>query len=177
VNINELNQYFTSDDLDDEAMEFIEMHGFLTSLSIVSGDLTDTAILEDIFSSKNYPIDANTAITALKSDISQALLNGDFPQLPDTIKLDENEEFDLLSLWSAGFMQGVFLNDTIWFAEYADEVAELTLPILSSSGLLDEEESELLDITENEDILDAMVEKIPDCVVDLYLIFNAPANA
>jgi len=177
VNINELNQYFNSNNLDDEAMEFIEMHGFLTSLSIVSGDLTDTAILEEIFSTKDYPTDVNGAITSLKSDISQALLNGDFPQLPETIELDENEEFDLLSLWSAGFMQGVFLNDQIWFTEYADEVAELTLPILSSSGLLDEEESELLEITENDDILDAMVEKIPDCVVDLYLLFNAPANA
>lgn len=178
MNIEQLSQHFNSAQLSEDAMEFIEMHGFLTSLAIVPGHFSEADILKEIFSTEQANKELSSAITALTSDIAQALLNGQFPQLPETLSIEEDEELDLLSLWACGFMQGIFLQDKQWFGEHADEVGELTLPILSCSGLLDEDdESNLQEITENEDILDAMIEKIPDCVVDLYLLFNAPADA
>lgn len=171
-----LINFLNSEAAEDEAMDFIEMHGYLTSLAIQPGTLSDDDMLGEIFSAEDVPDDIVTAVTDLKAEISQCLFNGDFPELPETTFNDE--DFDELTLWTSGFMQGIFSQEELWFANHADEVAELTLPILSCSGLLEESgDDDLQDITENDDILDAMIEKIPDCVVDLYLLFNAPADA
>lgn len=171
-----LIKFLNSDSAEDEAMEFIEMHGYLTSLAIQSGTLSNEDMLGEIFSAENIATELAAAVASLKAEISQCLFNGDFPELPESTFNDE--DFDELTLWTSGFMQGIFLQEELWFEKNADEVAELTLPILSCSGLLEEnEDDELQSITDDNEILDAMIEKIPDCVVDLYLLFNAPADA
>ena len=68
-------------------------------------------------------------------------------------------------------MQGIFFQEDAWFSTHPEDVAELTLPILSCSELLNEE---LEEIAQDDDLLDRMAEKIPDCVIDLYLLLNAP---
>jgi len=165
--MNILQQYFESELIDDEAMYFVEMHGYLTSLNIQPGELSQAQILAEIFANKVPTEDISTAIFELQNNIEQNLLNGDFP---DVVSADEEE--DSLTLWAAGFMQGVFQQEEFWFNKHPEEVAELTLPILSCSELLDEEAEAALD----EEILDDMADKIPDCVIDLYLLFNAPED-
>jgi uncharacterized protein len=108
----------------------------------------------------------STAIIELQKGIEQALLNGDFPNVAS----DEDDD-DSLTLWSSGFMQGVFSQEELWFASHPEEVAELTLPIISCSGLLEED---MDDISQNDELLDDMADKIPDCIIDLYLLFNSP---
>jgi len=164
--MNTLKQFLESEHVNDEAMYFMEVHGFLTSLAIQSGELTQQQILHDIFVETPSDELINSVDTLLK-DIKKALLNGDFP---DIISDDEDEE--ALTLWAAGFMQGVFGQEQAWFNSHPEEVAELTLPILSCSELLDEAEDMQLD----DEVLDDMAEKIPDCVIDLYLLFNAPED-
>lgn len=164
--MNTLKQFLESEHVNDEAMYFIEMHGFLTSLAIQPGSLTQQQILKDIFV-ETPPETLISSIDTLLKEIEKALLNGDFP---DMICDDEDE--DALTLWAAGFMQGVFSQEQAWFNSHPEEVAELTLPILSCSELLDEAEGMLLD----DEVLDDMAEKIPDCVIDLYLLFNAPED-
>jgi len=163
---NALNTFFDSDELHEEAMYFIEMHGFLTSLAIQPGDLSQQQILNEIFVQSSANATIEEAIFELKRGIEKQLLNGDFPDV-----LSDAEDEDSLTLWSAGFMQGVFAQEDIWFATYPEEIAELTLPILSSSGLLDDD---MEDISQSDEILDDMAEKIPDCIIDLYLLFNTP---
>lgn len=165
--MNILQQYFESELIDDEAMYFVEMHGYLTSLNIQPGELSQTQILAEIFADKVPTEDISTAIVELQNNIEQNLLNGDFP---DVVSADEEE--DSLTLWAAGFMQGVFQQEEFWFNKHPEEVAELTLPILSCSELLDEEAEAALD----DEILDDMADKIPDCVIDLYLLFHAPED-
>ncbi|ORU92319.1 MAG: metal-binding protein [Cycloclasticus sp. symbiont of Poecilosclerida sp. N] len=153
-----LNDFFNSDQLNEEAMYLSETHGFLTSLVILPGTLSSEQIL-------NIILDDNTANTAIKQEINElrqsierSLLNGDFP---DTYN-------DALTLWAAGFMQGVFSQQDLWFESHPEEVAELTLPILTCSELLDDE------INQPDEVLDDMADRIPDCVIDLYLLFNSP---
>ncbi|ORU91532.1 MAG: metal-binding protein [Cycloclasticus sp. symbiont of Bathymodiolus heckerae] len=166
---NSLNDFFDSEDLDEEAMYFIEMHGFLTSLVIQPSDLSQAQIVKEILAESTANTDIKNAIFELKKEIEQQLLSGEFP---DTLSAAEDE--DSLTLWAAGFMQGVFSQEAVWFATHPEEVAELTLPIISCSGLLDDD---MGDISQNEDILDDMAEKIPDCVIDLYLLFNSIDSA
>jgi len=161
-----LNTFFDSDKLTEDAMYFFEMHGFLTSLVVQSGSLTQEQILTEILADNEASSSISDAIFDLQKNIEQALLNGDFP----TITGDEGDE-DFLTLWASGFMQGVFMQEDSWFSSHPEEVAELTLPILSCSELLDDDMGE---ITQNDALLDDMAEKIPDCVIDLYLLFNSP---
>ncbi len=74
-------------------------------------------------------------------------------------------------------MQGVFAQEDSWFKTHPEEVAELTLPILSCSELLDDEDGDMGDINQRDEMFDDMAEKIPDCVIDLYLLFNTPDGA
>lgn len=167
--MNLLIDFFNSDEIAEEAMYFVEMHGFLTSLVIQTGSLTQQQILAEIFADSPVDDSISQAISTLQKEIEQALLNNDFP---DVISAEDDE--DSLTLWASGFMQGVFSQQELWFESYPDVVAELTLPILSCSELLDEE---LDDINQNDELLDDMAETIPDCVTDLYLLFNAPADS
>jgi len=162
-----LIDFFDSDDLSDDVMYFPEMHGFLTSIAIQPIIVDETKILDEIL--PNTPVNASIkkAIMVLQTNIKQSLLNNEFPDVPDTNIEDE----DVLILWSSGFMQGIFFQEDAWFSTHPEDVAELTLPILSCSELLNEE---LIDIAQDDDLLDRMAEKIPDCVTDLYLLLNAP---
>ncbi len=162
-----LIEFFDSDDIDEEAMYFIEMHGFLTSLIIQPSPLSPTQIVEEILSTNAVESGIQDAIFELKREIEKQLLAGEFP---DALSASDDE--DSLTLWTAGFMQGIFSQRDVWFSTYPEEVAELTLPIISCSGLLSEYMDE---ISKNDDMLDDMAEKIPDCVIDLYLLFNTPS--
>ncbi|PCH84126.1 MAG: metal-binding protein [Piscirickettsiaceae bacterium] len=161
-----LIDFFNADDVSEDAMYYVEMHGFLTSLAIQPVKLSQTQIIEEIVADTPVNQTIKQAIVALQDSINQSLFNGDFP---DTPTIDEDE--DSLKLWSTGFMQGVFMQEHAWFADFPEDVAELTLPMLSCSELLDEA---LDEISQNDELLDDMAEKIPDCVIDLYLLFNSP---
>ncbi|AFT66591.1 MAG: YecA family protein [Cycloclasticus pugetii] len=163
-----LNTFFNSEKLSDEAMYFFEMHGFLTSLVVQPGSLSQQQILSEILADNDANASIEKAIFDLQKNIEQALLNGEFPTM---IGESEEPDEDFLTLWSSGFMQGVFMHEDLWFNSQPEDVAELTLPILACSELLDDEIDE---ITQNDDLLDDMAEKIPDCVIDLYLLFNSP---
>jgi uncharacterized protein len=158
-----LNELFSADQLSEEAMYFIEMHGFLTSLAIQPAPLANEHLMLAIFGDNAVKPNITQAINVLQENIQKALLNGDFPNI-----YSDDEDEDSLTLWTSGFMQGVFSQEDLWFKSHPDEVAELTLPILTCSELLDDE------INQHDDILDDMAEKIPDCVIDLYLLFNSP---
>jgi len=166
-----LDTFFNSDELTDDAMYFDEMHGFLTSLVVQPGNLTQEQILNEILADNAAPSSVKKAIIELQKNIEQALLLGDFPALT---KNEQTADEEFLTLWSCGFMQGVFAQENAWFKSHPEDVAELTLPILSCSELLDDE---LDAISQNEELLDEMAEKIPDCVIDLYLLFNSPDSA
>ncbi|MGB2269907.1 MAG: UPF0149 family protein, partial [Cycloclasticus pugetii] len=53
-----LNTFFNSEKLSDEAMYFFEMHGFLTSLVVQPGSLSQQQILSEILADN----DANASI-------------------------------------------------------------------------------------------------------------------
>jgi uncharacterized protein len=166
-----LQQLLQEDKREQDAMCFVEAHGFLTSLTIQPIKLENEHICAEIFASSNIVSAHSEAVKLTQESITQSLQNGNFPDLPDGSTEQGMDEEELLSTWSAGFMQGVFLQEDAWFSEQAELVAELTLPIISCSGLLDDE---LDDITQEDELLDAMSDKIPDCVLDLYLSLNTP---
>ncbi|HNJ87105.1 MAG TPA: UPF0149 family protein, partial [Agitococcus sp.] len=74
--------------------------------------------------------------------------------------------------WCVGFMEGMFCNEEAWYAKNEDLVIELTLPIVSISGLI--EDPELNKIRKNRKLLQQFAREIPEVLTELYLLFNAP---
>jgi uncharacterized protein len=70
-------------------------------------------------------------------------------------------------------MEGVFLREAAWFEDAEDEVSELLLPIMAVSGLFDDQ-PEFSDIARDRNMVDDMVEQIPELLTALFLLCNAP---
>ena len=90
--------------------------------------------------------------------------------------ITDNEESEL-EIWAQAFMEGVFMREDEWFGEGSDKeeaIAELMLPIMVASNLF--EEKEFTEIRKNRVISEQMANEIPEILVDLYLLFHAPAN-
>ncbi|WP_286786636.1 UPF0149 family protein, partial [Pseudomonas sp. UBA3153] len=94
-------------------------------------------------------------------------------ELPCELDLGETPDDSDLRGWCIGFMEGVFLRESVWFEDAEDEVSELLLPIMVGSGLFDEQ-PDFAEIAADPDLADSMVEQIPELLTALYLLCQAP---
>src|SRR5690606_33465682 len=72
-----------------------------------------------------------------------------------------------------GFLEGVFLREEDWFRQDEETVSELLLPIMVGSGLF-EDQPEFAEIAQDEEMVQDMLDHIPDVLTQLYLLFQAP---
>ncbi|MNN78454.1 hypothetical protein D3C81_1950130 [compost metagenome] len=61
----------------------------------------------------------------------------------------------------------------MWFEDAEDEVSELLLPIMVGSGLFDEQ-PEFDEIARDRDLVDDMIDQIPELLTALFLLCQAP---
>ncbi len=174
-----LQAFLDADELHDEALDYIAAHGYLTALSICSEVVPTEEWIEALFAEEPQYRDAaqEADITAgllqLKAQIERQLASDDDMVLPCDLDLgDEPDDSDLRG-WCVGFMEGVFLREEVWFEDAEDEVSELLLPIMVASGLFDEQ-PDFAEIASNYDLVDSMVEQIPEVLTALFLLCQAP---
>ena len=67
----------------------------------------------------------------------------------------------------------MFLREEDWFARDEETVSELLLPIMVGSGLF-EDQPEFAEIAQDEEMVQDMLDHIPDVLTQLYLLFQAP---
>jgi len=67
----------------------------------------------------------------------------------------------------------VFLREAAWFEHAEEEVSELLLPIMVGSGLFDEQ-PEFADIAADRNLVDEMIDQIPELLTALFLLCHAP---
>ena len=174
-----LQAFLDADELHDEALDYIAAHGYLTALSICPELVPAEEWIEALFAeSPSYRDEAEeTDITAgllqLKAQIERQLASDDDMVLPCELDLgDEPDDSDLRG-WCVGFMEGIFLREEVWFEDAEDEVSELLLPIMVASGLFDEQ-PDFAEIAKDLDLVDSMVEQIPEVLTALFLLCQAP---
>ena len=177
--LTRLQTFLDADDLHEEALDYMAAQGYLTALSICPVAVPDREWIDALFSeTPNYKDDAEreaieSSLIQLKAHIARQLASDDDLELPCDLDLgDEPDEAELRG-WCIGFMEGVFLRESVWFEEAEEEVSELLLPIMVGSGLFDEE-SEFADIANDADLVDSMIEQIPEILTALYLLCHAP---
>jgi uncharacterized protein len=174
-----LQAFLDADDLHEEALDYMAAHGYLTALCICPDEIPEREWIDALFAeSPHYRSDAErddieNALVALKAHIARQLASDEDMQLPCDLDLGEDPDDSDLRGWCIGFMEGVFLREATWFEGSEDEVSELLLPIMVGSGLF-EEQQEFAEIADDDDLVDSMVEQIPELLTALYLLCNAP---
>ncbi|PTU74803.1 UPF0149 family protein [Pseudomonas mangrovi] len=177
--LHRLQAFLDADDLHEEALDYVAAHGYLTALSICSSQVPEREWIDALFAEPpHYRSDAErdeieATLIQLQAHIARQLASDDEPELPCAADLGEEPDDSDIRGWCIGFMEGVFLREAAWFENAEDEVSELLLPIMVGSGLFEEQE-EFAEIARDRDLMDEMVEQIPELLTALFLLFNAP---
>ena len=177
--LSRLQAFLDADELHEEALDYIAAHGYLTALSICPEQVPEREWIDALFSEPpHYRSDAEreeieATLIQLQSHIARQLASNDEPDVPCDLDLGEEPDDSDLRGWCIGFMEGVFLREAVWFDDAEDEVSELLLPIMVGSGLFDEQ-PEFAEIARDRDLVDSMVEQIPELLTALFLLCNAP---
>ncbi|MBV2131399.1 YecA family protein [Pseudomonas sp. MAP12] len=177
--LSRLQAFLDADDLHEEALDYVAAHGYLTALSICPEQVPEREWIDALFAepphyrSDDEKADIEDALIKLKAHIGRQLASDEDMELPCDLDLgDEPDESDLRG-WCIGFMEGVFLREGVWFEDAEDEVSELLLPIMVGSGLFDEQ-PEFDDIARDRDLVDSMIDQIPELLTALFLLCQAP---
>lgn len=177
--LSRLQAFLDADDLHEEALDYVAAHGYLTALSICPVQVPEREWIDALFAEPpHYRSEAEKAeiedtLVQLKAHIGRQLASDEDMELPCDLDLgDEPDDSDLRG-WCIGFMEGVFLRESVWFEDAEEEVSELLLPIMVGSGLFDEQ-PEFEEIARDRDLVDDMVEQIPELLTALFLLCQAP---
>lgn len=177
--LSRLQAFLDADDLHEEALDYVATHGYLTALSICPDQVPEREWIDALFAEPpHYRSEAEReeiegSLLALKAHIARQLASDEDPEMPCDLDLGEDPDDSDLRGWCIGFMEGVFLREETWFENAEDEVSELLLPIMVGSGLFDEQ-PEFADIARDRNLVDEMVEQIPELLTALFLLCNAP---
>ena len=171
-----LIKLLSSDQLGAECLDFIEAHGYLTAAVVSPVPTSDDQLLEEIMGEDSPEIDAEvtevfrSGIMQLKALIARHLLMAEALDLPCELSVGTETEPSDLERWCMAFTEKHFMNEDAWFTGDENTVANLLLPIICGSGLVDDEE--IHKIREQAELFINMLEDIPELMVDLYAHYH-----
>ena len=158
----------------DEALDFFGLHGVVCASVVGPASLST----EDIFrlatgaeqaSSGQVPDVFRQAVEQLGRDMAHALDMGQSLELPEP---EDGDPMNALENWCAGFVDTFLENEEAWLEAGEEETADLLVPMLTLSGLFEDEDFQ--NVRNSEKLSRQMADAIPDSLTDLYLLFHAP---
>ncbi len=178
--LDTLEAFLLSDAVPETALDLIGAHGLLCALNIAPKPTPASEWMTMVFDGQpNWENDTQRAtveelLSKLDKTISNDLSSEEEVPLPLdlTLETESDDETAETTLWAEGFMEGVFLNEALWFERDEETVAGLLLPIMVASELFDD--PEIKDIRKDRSLSQEMCDQIPEVLVDLYLLYHAP---
>jgi uncharacterized protein len=170
---------FLDSDANENGLDFAGTHGFLCAVTVGPAFVSANAWLAGLFDEAPITADAAVAtrVQELLADwqrsIHATLYHGQAIALPCPLHADVRESTPLTD-WCIGFMEAMFAQEEDWYAADEDLIADLTLPMVVISELIDDDE--VAAIRRDKKILKELAGQIPEVVTELYLLFHAPAN-
>ncbi|MCS2609844.1 YecA family protein [Halomonas dongshanensis] len=178
--LDRLDDFLDSDQVGEDALDLISAHGFLVALAVAPSELTPTQWLAELFQGEPaYRDDAERdeiigLLIQLRDNAMAVLEQGGLPELPFELTLDGlPAEETPIGDWCAGFMEGVFCDESAWFEEGEEDAAQLLLPFMLLSGLFDDE-PDMAELIEDGVQQESFVKQLPELVLDLYLHYRVP---
>ncbi|QSP93480.1 YecA family protein [Marinobacter salinisoli] len=159
----------------EDALDFFGLHGVVCA-SVV-GPVTLSA--EDTFrlatGSEHVPDNGvpetfKRCAEQLSQGMAHALDMGQSLELPEP---EDGDPMNALENWCAGFVDTFLEYEEEWLEVASEEeIADLLVPMLTLSGLFEDEDFE--NARKSEKLSQQMADAIPDALTDLYLQFHAP---
>lgn len=178
--LDRLDDFLASDQVDEDALDLISAHGFLVALAVAPSELPPAQWLAELFQGEpRYADDAERdeiirLLTLLRDNAVAVLEQGGLPELPFELTLGgEPAEDTPIGDWCAGFMEGVFSDESAWFQDDEEAAATLLLPFMLLSGLFDDE-PDMIELAKDQQRQESLVVQLPELVLDLYLHYRVP---
>lgn len=178
--LDRLDDFLDSEQVDEDALDLISAHGFMVALAVAPSELPDAEWLAELFQGEpRYADDAECneiigLLAALRDNAMAVLEQGGLPELPFELTLDGlPAEETPIGDWCAGFMEGVFCDESAWFADDEEAAATLLLPFMLLSGLFDDE-PDMAELASDGTRQEALVAQLPELLLDLYLHYRVP---
>jgi|SRR5690554_904722 len=173
--IEALEEILFAEPWGDDALDFFGLHGVVCASVIGPVRLGAEAIFRLATATENLPADGVPEIFVhcvdeLSREMAHLLDMGQALELPEP---EDGDPMNALENWCAGFVDTFLEHEAAWLdAAEEDEVADLMVPMLTLSGLFEDEDFQKA--RSDEKLASRMAEAIPDSLTDLYLLFHAP---
>jgi uncharacterized protein len=181
--LERLDDFLDSDRVDADALDVIAAHGFLVALAVAPRDVAPAIWVGELFhgepgfADENERDDILGLLERLRHNAIAALEQGQLTELPFELELGGlAPEETPIGDWCAGFMEGVFLDESAWFADDEAGAATLLLPFMALSGLFDDE-PDMAELIRTPAQAERLVQQLPELVLDLYLHYRVPPEA
>jgi uncharacterized protein len=159
----------------DDALDFFGFHGAVCASVVGPVKLSVETVFRLVTGADETPGGGipeifRQCVTQLSGDMAQALDMGQALELPEP---EDGEPMNALENWCAGFVDTFLENEDEWLDAVSEEdTADLMVPMLTLSGLFDDEDFQ--NVRNSEKLSREMADAIPDSLTDLYLLFHAP---
>ncbi|MFG6176558.1 YecA family protein [Halomonas sp. THAF12] len=178
--LERLDDFLESERVDADALDLIGTHGFLVALAVAPRDTAPATWVAELFHGEpDFTDDTEREdvlgmLERLRHTAIEVLEGGGLPELPFDLELGGlPPEETPIGDWCAGFMEGVFLDETAWFADDEEAAATLLLPFMLLSGLF-AEEPDMAELAKDGERLEGLTAQLPELVLDLYLHYRVP---
>lgn len=159
----------------EDALDFFGLHGVICASVVGPKTLEATDVFRLATGVEQLPPGGvpevfSQAVDKLAEDMRAALDMGQTLELPEP---EDGDPMNALENWCAGFVDTFLENEDQWLEIHEDDTANLMVPMMTLSGLFDDED--FRKVRESEKLSKQMADAIPDSLTDLYLLFHAPA--
>ncbi|MEQ9544975.1 MAG: YecA family protein [Marinobacter sp.] len=159
----------------DDALDFFGLHGVVCAsvvgpVELSAEDIFRLATGSDQLPDGQVPEIFSHCVSQLTRDMAHSLDMGQPLELPEP---EDGDPMNALENWCAGFVDTFLEREDEWLqAGGEDETADLLVPMLTLSGLFDDEDFQ--NVRNSDKLSRQMADAIPDSLTDLYLLFHAP---
>lgn len=158
----------------EDALDFFGLHGVVSASVVGPVVLSPQMVFMlatglDALPDGGIPDVFTQCVERLANTMVHALDMGQTLELPEP---EDGDPLNALENWCAGFVDTFLENEEAWLEVDEAETADLLVPMLTLSGLFDDEDFKR--VRDSETLSQQMADAIPDSLTDLYLLFHAP---
>ena len=159
----------------EDALDFFGFHGAVCASVVGPAKLSVETVFRLVTGTDEIPDGGipeifRQCVMQLAGDMARALDMGQALELPEP---EDDDPMNALENWCAGFVDTFLEYEDEWLDAVSEEdTADLMVPMLTLSGLFDDEDFQ--NFRNSEQLSGQMADAIPDSLTDLYLLFHAP---
>ena len=158
----------------EDAMDFFGLHGAVSAAVVGPVELDGETLFalatgQDPGDITEVPEAFSRATANLIKSMRKILDLGEDFELPEP---EDGDPQNALENWCAGFVDAFLLHEDQWLDADEEQVAALLVPMMTLSGLFDDED--FCKAREDLRVSAQLADAIPDSLTDLYLLFHAP---